>query len=48
MARHYLGLMHGLHGARTWRRMLSDADLLKSNRAELLLEALAMVREDSH
>ena len=41
MARHYLGLMHGLHGARTWRQMLSDAELLKANRAELILEAWA-------
>ena len=39
MARHYLGLMHGLKGARQWRRMLSDAELLKSNRPELIAEA---------
>lgn len=39
MTRHYLGLMHGLNGARIWRQMLSDADLLKANRAELILEA---------
>ncbi|ULJ64402.1 tRNA dihydrouridine(20/20a) synthase DusA [Wielerella bovis] len=43
MARHYLGLMHGLHGAKVWRRMLSDADLLKDSRPELLLEAWAAV-----
>lgn len=46
MARHYLGLMHGLHGARTWRRMLSDAELLKSNNPELLLQAWAAVQCD--
>lgn len=46
MARHYLGLMHGLHGARTWRRMLSDADLLKPNQPELLLQAWAAVQQD--
>jgi len=34
-------LMHGLHGARTWRQMLSDAELLKANRAALILEAWA-------
>ena len=45
MARHYLGLMHGLHGARTWRQMLSDAELLKANRAELILEAWAEVEK---
>lgn len=39
MARHYLGIMHGLHGARVWRRMLSDAALLKHHQAELLLQA---------
>jgi len=45
MARHYLGLMHGLHGARTWRQMLSDATLLKTNRAELILEAWAQLKK---
>jgi len=45
MARHYLGLMHGLHGARAWRQMLSDAELLKANRAELILEAWAEVEK---
>lgn len=39
MVRHYLGLMHGLNGAKIWRRMLSDANLLSNNRAELILEA---------
>lgn len=43
MTRHYLGLMHGLNGARIWRRMLSDANLLKENRSELLLEAWQQV-----
>ncbi|MBP6863495.1 MAG: tRNA dihydrouridine(20/20a) synthase DusA [Neisseriaceae bacterium] len=43
MVRHYLGLMQGLPGARTWRRMLSDASLLKANDAELLQRALAEV-----
>lgn len=39
IVRHYLGLMHGLNKARIWRRMLSDASLLKPNRPELILEA---------
>lgn len=43
MARHYLGLMHGMKGARAWRRMLSDAELLKPSNPELLLEAWAEV-----
>lgn len=43
MVRHYLGLMHGLNGARVWRRMLSDADLLRDSRPELILEAWAEV-----
>ncbi|MDO4907996.1 tRNA dihydrouridine(20/20a) synthase DusA [Neisseria sp.] len=38
-ARHYLGLMHGLKNARVWRRMLSDASLLKNNDGSLILEA---------
>lgn len=45
LARHYLGLMHGLHNARVWRRMLSDAELLKQNSPELLLQAWAAVAE---
>lgn len=44
MVRHYLGLMHGLKGAKVWRRMLSDADLLRDNRPELILEAWAKVQ----
>ncbi|MDO4248328.1 MAG: tRNA dihydrouridine(20/20a) synthase DusA [Neisseria sp.] len=43
MVRHYLGLMHGLKGARQWRRMLSDAQLLKPNRPELIAQAWAQV-----
>lgn len=43
MVRHYLGLMHGLNGARNWRRMLSDASLLKQNDAGLILAAFAQV-----
>ena len=39
LARHYLGITHGLPGARHWRRMLSDADLLKDNDAGLILRA---------
>lgn len=39
MARHYLGLSHGMAGARQWRRMLSDASLLASNQPELLFDA---------
>lgn len=39
IVRHSLGLMHGLKGARTWRRMLSDAALLKGNDSSLILEA---------
>ncbi|HGH6599256.1 TPA: tRNA dihydrouridine(20/20a) synthase DusA [Neisseria meningitidis] len=39
IVRHSLGLMHGLKGARTWRRMLSDATLLKDNDGSLILEA---------
>ncbi len=33
IVRHSLGLMHGLKGARTWRRMLADATLLKTTTA---------------
>jgi tRNA-dihydrouridine synthase A len=39
IARHMLGLYHGRPNARLWRRMLSDAGALASNRPELLLEA---------
>jgi len=43
IVRHMLGLYHGAPRARLWRRMLSDAERLKENRAELLLEALEAV-----
>jgi tRNA-dihydrouridine synthase A len=43
IVRHMLGLYHGAPKARLWRRMLSDADALKHNRPDLLLEALALV-----
>lgn len=45
IVRHYLGLMHGLNNARLWRRMLSDAELLKTNRPELILEAWECVKQ---
>jgi tRNA-dihydrouridine synthase A len=41
IARHMLGLYHGEPGARVWRRMLSDAQLLARNDPELLLDALS-------
>jgi tRNA-dihydrouridine synthase A len=43
VARHMLGLYHGLPRARLWRRLLSDAARLKQNRPELLREALEAV-----
>jgi tRNA-dihydrouridine synthase A len=43
VARHLLGLYHGLPRARLWRQMLSDSERLKRNRPELLLEALDAV-----
>ena len=43
VTRHMLGLYHGHKKARLWRRMLSDAERLRRNRPELLLEALAAV-----
>lgn len=48
MVRHYLGLMHGLNGAKVWRRILSDADLLHENRAELILDAWEKMHYSSH
>ena len=43
IVRHMLGLYHGAPRARLWRRLLSDAERLRENRAELLLEALDAV-----
>ena len=43
ITRHILGLYHGAPGARTWRRMLSDAALLASSGPELLAAARAAV-----
>jgi tRNA-dihydrouridine synthase A len=45
VTRHMLGLYHGMRRARLWRQMLSDAERLKRNRAELILEALDAVEE---
>jgi tRNA-dihydrouridine synthase A len=43
VTRHMLGLYHGHRRARLWRRMLSDAHLLKDNDPALLLRALDAV-----
>jgi tRNA-dihydrouridine synthase A len=43
VTRHVLGLYHGTRRARLWRRMLSDAELLKQNDPALLLRALEAV-----
>jgi tRNA-dihydrouridine synthase A len=45
VTRHMLGLYHGMPRARLWRQMLSDSERLKTNRRELLLEALDAVEE---
>lgn len=45
IVRHSLGLMHGLKGARIWRRMLSDATLLKDNNPDLILRAWEEVKK---
>ena len=47
ITRHILGLYHGSPGARTWRRMLSDAALLKSGGSGLLLAALREVEPEA-
>ena len=43
IVRHMLGLYHGQPDARTWRRTLSDADLLRGADAALLWRALEAV-----
>jgi tRNA-dihydrouridine synthase A len=43
ITRHILGLYHRAPGARAWRRMLSDAALLKNGGPGLLLDALRQV-----
>jgi tRNA-dihydrouridine synthase A len=43
VTRHMLGLYHGHRRARRWRRMLSDAELLRNNDPALLLRALEAV-----
>jgi tRNA-dihydrouridine synthase A len=47
VARHMLGLYYGTPRARLWRRMMSDADLLRRNDASLMLEALEAVENRS-
>jgi tRNA-dihydrouridine synthase A len=48
VTRHMLGLYHGHNKARLWRRLLSDADRLRPNRPELLLEALEVVEASGY
>jgi len=43
IARHMLGLYHGLPHARLWRRLLSDPERLRQARPEMLLEAATLV-----
>jgi tRNA-dihydrouridine synthase A len=43
VARHMLGLYHGTRRARLWRRMLSDASLLRPNNPDLFSNALEAV-----
>jgi len=47
IARHVLGLYHGAPGARAWRRILSDADLLQSAGPEIFLRALREVEPEA-
>ncbi|WP_255988687.1 tRNA dihydrouridine(20/20a) synthase DusA [Chitinolyticbacter albus] len=44
IARHILGLFQGQRGARNWRRMLSDAKLLKDADWRLIEQALAEIQ----
>jgi len=43
VVRHMLGLYQGMRGARRWRRLLSDADLLESTGPRILERALLEV-----
>ena len=47
IARHVLGLYHGAPGARAWRRVLSDTELLESAGPELFLRALREVEPET-
>ncbi len=47
IVRHTLGLYHGAPGARSWRRILSDAALLKSEGPQLLLAAMREVEPEA-
>ncbi len=47
IVRHMLGLYHGQPAARTWRRLLSDAKLLRQADVALLWRALAAVERPS-
>jgi len=46
VARHMLGLYHGMPRARRWRQMLSDSRALKRNDPDLLLQALDEVESE--
>jgi tRNA-dihydrouridine synthase A len=46
IARHVLGLYHGAPGARAWRRVLSDAALLKNAGPDIFVKALREVEPE--
>lgn len=46
LTKHYLGIMHGLAGARQWRRLLSNPELLKNNQADLILSAWQEIKNN--
>ena len=48
VTRHILGLYHGQPRARKWRQMLSDANQLARDDADLILRARQMVSDDAH
>ena len=48
IVRHMLGLFHAQPAARTWRRMLSDSDLLRDADVSLLWKALEAVERPAH
>lgn len=47
LTRHILGLFHGCPGARAWRRLLSTEGPKPGTGADILLEALSRVPEDT-
>ena len=46
IVRHMMGLFHGMHGARAWRRHLSENAHQNESSTNVVLEAMSQIRDE--